>query len=239
MLWGALAAIRCAHHALQLQCPMKQIVTSTTVSAAQWPISSTRAAVQPPAPVALPAFSRAPHGPHVSRFPNPTNNLFAPTDPPAPGLALCSVFTFAWDAGLSSVWDRWQLERRQRKRARGVQYDKDQDMEDLGTMLYDGLAEDRMLVPRGGGSGSSSSSSSISSTGGSGSWIGSGTGGAEAAGQGGEGQGPAGPSGRGDAGTAAGGGAGLTAATGAALQEDAGGQGGSNGAPSPGRGPRA
>ncbi|KAG2425609.1 hypothetical protein HYH02_014983 [Chlamydomonas schloesseri] len=84
-------------------------------------------------------------------------------------LAVLSALTFAWDAGLSSMWDRWQLERRQRKRARGVSYDKEQDLEDLGTMLYDGLAEDRVLVPRGSSTGPAFDDGSSNSGGGGGS----------------------------------------------------------------------
>ncbi|KAG2426981.1 hypothetical protein HXX76_012765 [Chlamydomonas incerta] len=128
-------------------------------------------------------------------------------------LVVISALTFAWDAGLSAVWDRWQLERRQRKRARGVQYDKEQDMEDLGTILYDGLAEDRVLVPR---------DSSSSST----------TAGAAAAGQG-EVQQAAGLPGR----MAAGGTAGTSgdASQGDAGPPHSGGPAGGNGAPPSGR----
>ncbi|GLC37454.1 hypothetical protein PLESTF_001450600 [Pleodorina starrii] len=50
-----------------------------------------------------------------------------------------SLLAFSWDMWLAAAWDRWQLERRQRKRARGVQFGREQDLLDLGTMLVDRL----------------------------------------------------------------------------------------------------
>ncbi|GIM14183.1 hypothetical protein Vretimale_17117 [Volvox reticuliferus] len=64
-------------------------------------------------------------------------------------MALLSLFAFAWDMWLAAAWDRWQLERRQRKRARGVQFGQEQDTLDLGILLADRLEEGAAFAPSG------------------------------------------------------------------------------------------
>ncbi|GIL57797.1 hypothetical protein Vafri_12856 [Volvox africanus] len=60
-----------------------------------------------------------------------------------------SLFAFAWDMWLAAAWDRWQLERRQRKRARGVQFGQEQDVLDLGSLLADRLEGGAAFAPSG------------------------------------------------------------------------------------------
>ncbi|GIL57795.1 hypothetical protein Vafri_12856 [Volvox africanus] len=64
-------------------------------------------------------------------------------------MALLSLFAFAWDMWLAAAWDRWQLERRQRKRARGVQFGQEQDVLDLGSLLADRLEGGAAFAPSG------------------------------------------------------------------------------------------
>jgi hypothetical protein len=52
-----------------------------------------------------------------------------------------SLLAFAWDAWGAGVWDRWQLARRQEKRARGGTYDKTQDLEDLSIIVYEDMQD--------------------------------------------------------------------------------------------------
>ncbi|KAG2485472.1 hypothetical protein HYH03_015848 [Edaphochlamys debaryana] len=61
-------------------------------------------------------------------------------------LAGLSILAFAWDAWGAAAWDRWQLERRQEKRARGVKFSREQDLEDLGTIIYERLEEGRVIL---------------------------------------------------------------------------------------------
>jgi hypothetical protein len=57
------------------------------------------------------------------------------------GLLLCSLLLLAWDLKLADAWEDWCLARRQAARARGKKFSVQENLDDMVSLIMNGLQQ--------------------------------------------------------------------------------------------------